>query len=309
MATQYPGLSDMFYDGPNVFKTQEGYRRSDEAAVNNQQSLAEALQKQQQDAQLHPLKMEYEQQRARQQRLESDLAEKQQPLKLNKLQYDAQEAEYKDMDRFGEALEKWGSIAEANGGSIPLPLQDRMPKELAAMFSQPDGWKQAKAAGTAMREHSQKWLAQQSKQGSAEDVAQLKAQVEKYKADQRRAGQENAARLAAEARKNAAATAAAGKKDVALKTLDQAYIHFSNLAATAEDPEMRAFYTAQAQQMSDQKFNLVNAQAGAKEAGKVDTGRVADLPTKPAPTAPTVNPPQRSTTTVKKDAQGRILLD
>jgi hypothetical protein len=173
--TNYPGLGDMFYEGANVFKTHEGFRRSEEAAAAHQQGLAEALARQQRDAEMHPLKMEYENQRARKQRLESDLAEREHPYKLKKVEYDAQEAEYKDMDRFGQALEQWGSIAEANQGQIPLELQARMPKELAAIFTQPDGWKQAKAAGAAMRQNSQKWLSQQSKQGSAEDIAALKA--------------------------------------------------------------------------------------------------------------------------------------
>ena len=205
--TNYPGLSEMFYEGPNVFKTHEGFRRSEEAAAAHQQGLAEALQRQKQNAQLHPLKMEYENQRARKQRLESDLAEREQPLKLKKVEYDATKSEYEDMDRFGQALEQWGSIAEANQGQIPLALQTRMPKELAAVFAQPDGWKQAKAAGTAMRENSQKWLAQQSKQGSAEDIAALKArQAAESAAERSRQAQldrESRERLAAQRLENA----------------------------------------------------------------------------------------------------------
>lgn len=306
--TNYPGLSDMFYEGANVFKTHEGFRRSEEAAAAHQQGLAEAIQRQRQESEIHPLKMEYENQRARKQRLESDLAEREHPYKLKKIEYDAQEAEYKDMDRFGQALEQWGSIAEANQGQIPLELQARMPKELAAVFSQPDGWKQAKTAGTAMRENSQKWLSQQSKQGSAEDIAAAKLQAQQARDAQRSADM----RYVAELRANTAKAVAAGSKAKAaetLKTLDAGYLKYIELASTATNEADRIFYTNLAQEIVQQKTAYINAQAAAKQTGTTDTGAVTGLPTRDAPKPRTVNAPTKNQPEVKKDAQGRIILD
>jgi len=306
--TNYPGLGDMFYEGANVFKTHEGFRRSEEAAAAHQQGLAEALARQQRDAEMHPLKMEYDNQRARKQRLESDLAEREHPYKLKKVEYDAQEAEYKDMDRFGQALEQWGSIAEANQGQIPLELQARMPKELAAIFTQPDGWKQAKDAGKAMRENSQKWLSQQSKQGSAEEIAAAKLHAQQARDAQRSADM----RYVAELRANTAKAVAAGSKAKAaetLKTLDAGYLKYIELASTATNEADRIFYTNLAQEIVQQKTAYINAQAAAKQTGTTDTGAVTGLPTREAPKPRAVNAPTKTQPTVKKDADGNIILD
>lgn len=180
MATQYPGLSDMFYEGPNVFKTQEGYRRSDEAALNNQQSLSEAIQKQQQEAQLHPLKMEYEQQRARQQQLNSDFAEKEQPYKLADLTRKGTANQETDdaagMDRLGYSLLQVGNLAKANGGSIPLQVQQRLSPEILQLVTQhgPDGLIKM---GTAIRENSKNYLGQAQKDEGKLAVADTAAGV------------------------------------------------------------------------------------------------------------------------------------
>lgn len=283
----------MYGNRPDVNKVIEGTYRNEMANTMAQQGLSDAVQRQQQEAQLHPLIMDERRQRARALQLESDLAEKQQPGKLREIEYKNQKAEYEDLDRFGQALEQWGSIAEANGGQIPLPLQGRMPPQLASMFSQPDGWKQAKSAGAAMRENSMKWLQQASKQGSAEEIAALKAEVEANK----EAGRNKRAAEANEMRvriANLMASKKAGDAEKARKTMDEAFVYYNEKAATARDPEERAFYTQQAQEIVNQKSAYIVLQAAAKAAGSVDTGAVTDLPTRPTPTSRTVNPPSKT---------------
>lgn len=306
--TNYPGLSDMFYEGANVFKTHEGFRRSEEAAAAHQQGLAEAIQRQQHEAAMNPLRVEAEKQLGRTRKLTADLAEKEQPYKLKKVEYDATKAEYEDMDRFGQALEQWGTIAEANQGQIPLELQSRMPKELAAVFAQPNGWKQAKDAGKAMRENSQKWLSQQSKQGSAEDIAAAKLRAAEARDAQRSADM----RYVAELRANTAKAVAAGSKAKSaetLKTLDAGYLKYIELASTATNEADRIFYTNLAQEIVQQKTAYINAQAAAKQTGTTDTGAVTGLPTREAPKPRAVNAPTKTQPTVKKDADGNIILD
>lgn len=274
--TNYPGLSDMFYEGANVFKTHEGFRRSEEAAAAHQQGLAEAIQRQQHEAAMNPLRVESETQLGRKRRLEADLAEKEQPYKLKQIDYNAQKAEYEDMDRFGQALEQWGSIAEANQGQIPLELQSRMPKELAAVFAQPDGWRQAQKAGKAMRENSAKWLSQQSKQGSAEDIAALKAReaTERQRlADEARARQaqldrESRERLARERIDNARKLAAdrrSGSSDK--KTLEQYAVELDRAAneVMLDDPQAANALRQRSMDILQKAASLKAASAGVND--------------------------------------------
>ena len=304
--TNYPGLSDMFYEGANVFKTHEGFRRSEEAAAAHQQSLAEAIQRQQHEAAMNPLRIEAEKQLGRTRKLTADLAEKEQPYKLKQIDYNAQKAEYEDMDRFGQALEQWGSIAEANQGQIPLELQSRMPKELAAVFAQPDGWKQAKNAGKAMRENSAKWLSQQSKQGSAEDIAAARLKAQQERDARRSEDMRYIAELRAKTQANKPGSASAAK---AVKSLDEGFIKYLELAASAPNEEDRMFYKQLAQEIVAQKTAYINAQATARQTGSTDTGAVTGLPTREAPKPRAVNAPTKNQPEVKKDAQGRIILD
>lgn len=274
--TNYPGLSDMFYEGANVFKTHEGFRRSEEAAAAHQQGLAEAIQRQQHEAAMNPLRIEAEKQLGRTRKLTADLAEKEQPYKLKQIDYNAQKAEYEDMDRFGQALEQWGSIAEANQGQIPLELQSRMPKELAAVFAQPNGWQQAKAAGKAMRENSAKWLSQQSKQGSAEDIAALKAReaTERQRlADEARARQaqldrESRERLAMQRLENAhklAADRRSGSSDK--KTLEQYAVELDRAAneVMLDDPQAANALRQRSMDILQKAASLKAASAGVND--------------------------------------------
>lgn len=274
--TNYPGLSDMFYEGANVFKTHEGFRRSEEAAAAHQQGLAEALQRQQYEAAMNPLRIESERQLGRTRKLTADVAEKEQPYKLKKVEYDATKAEYEDMDRFGQALEQWGSIAEANQGQIPLELQSRMPKELAAVFAQPNGWQQAKAAGKAMRENSSKWLQQQSKQGSAEDIAALKAAqaaesrrlADEARARQAQLDRESRERIAMQRLDNARKLAAdrrSGSSDK--KTLEQYAVELDRAAneLLIDDPRAAAALKQRSEEMIIKAQSIKAASAGVND--------------------------------------------
>jgi len=305
LSVQQPSLEEIYGSGPDFSKYIEGGQRSEMARQNHAQNLAEAQAQAYREQQLHPLAVQEKQQLIRQRQLGNTLAEAEQPFALKKIQYGAEEADYKAQQQFGQALEQWGSIAEANGGQIPLQLQQRMPPELAQLFAQPNGWQQAKQAGSAMREASMKWLQQQSKQGSAEDIAAQKAAMDKYKADLRAKAAEdaNATRLAVQRQM------AAGKGEAAVKTLDQAYVTYLNKASTSTDPEERAFYTQLAQEVVAQKNEYIDRQARAKLTGTIDAAAVASMPTVKAPPPRTVAPPTKGGAVYKKDDKGRIVLD
>ncbi len=94
-----------------------------------------------------------------------------------------------------------------------------------------------------------------------------------------------------------------------LKTLDAGYLKYIELASTATNEADRAFYKQMSQEIVQQKTDYINAMAAAKQAGATDTGAVTGLPTREAPKPRTVNPPTKNQPEVKKDAQGRIILD
>lgn len=276
LSVQQPSLDEIYGSGPDFSKYIEGGQRSEMARQNNAQNLAEAQAQAYRDQQLHPLALQEKQQLIRQRELGNELAAAKQPSELKKVQYGAEEADYKAQQQFGQALEQWGSIAEANGGQIPLQLQQRMPPELAQLFAQPTGWQQAKQAGSAMREASMKWLSQQSKQTSAEEVAAGKDAI-RLKAIQsaedraredrllreRLAGQrlDNARRLAADKR--------AGSSDK--KSLEQYAVELDRAASDLEFDDPRAAQILK--QRAVAAFEKAKTLKAASGQGRVDLQR------------------------------------
>jgi len=63
------------------------------------------------------------------------------------------------------------------------------------------------------------------------------------------------------------------------------------------------------QEIVQQKTDYINAMAAAKQTGTTDTGAVTGLPTREAPKPRVVNPPTKTQPTVKKDADGNVILD
>ena len=180
LGVNYPGLSEMFYDGPNVFKTAEGYRRSGEASQNNAQNLADAIQAHQFDTEMNPLRIAHQQGINAQRQLELDLAKKKQPGLL--AQAEQIPFDDKNLSALMSHFEGLGDMAVKNGG-LPLPIalqlkKSGFPEEILQELSTPQGAQRILDAGKSYRENSAKWLSQQSKQGSAENVAETKGDTQ-----------------------------------------------------------------------------------------------------------------------------------
>lgn len=179
LGVNYPGLSEMFYDGPNVFKTAEGYRRSDEASANNAQNLADAVQAHQFDQQMNPLKIRKQQLGNDTSQLEYDLAAAKQP----KLLADAEKIPFddKNFSALMSHFEGVGQTAVARGGLKPLdPLYVQLkrsgfPQEVLDELSTPEGAQRVADAGKSFRETNMRYQLQALKNEGAADVADTRA--------------------------------------------------------------------------------------------------------------------------------------
>ena len=266
--------------------------------INQDAALAEALYKQQQ----RPLDLAQTQEVTKGQQLTNQLTQQ-------KIDEALKGTQFKHLGEVGTALEQLGAIARDNGGNIPLWLQSQVPKDIAPMFAEEGGWQKALQVGKAIRENSPAWQKEQDVQSHKIEIQNLKGEVERYKADQRRAAMADAAAMRERIAKIMAGAKTAKDKQTAIKTLDQAYIDYTSKAAEATDPNMRTFYSQMAQDIVNQKTAYINAQAVAKEAGKPDVGAISDLPTRQAPTPRKVEPPSKSGPGWKKNANGEIELD
>ena len=296
-AVNYPDLKSMFGDY-SVGPTMEGYRRTQEASTNNAFNLQQAVAEEQRAADRAPIDLESLQQLARGRKLDADLKEAEQPTKLAELGRKAAastaEDQAKDLERIGYSYQQIGAVAKANGGKLPLSLQGRVPPEILAHLEEfgPD---QMVSHGDAIIKHSKSYLGQDQKAEGQMQIQQLKAEVERYKADQRRAAMKEAADARERiARQVAANRAAKGGAEKNIKTYTEAYIKYNQMASEATDPETRSYYVALANDMQEKRTAELVAMAGAKEAGKIDTGKAAGMETKPAPVAPTANPPSKT---------------
>ncbi len=296
LGVNYPGLADMFYEGPNVFKTVEGYRRADEASANNAQNLADAVQAYKHQDIMNPMLEQHQQGLNDLQDLNVDLARAKQPTLLRQ----AEQVPFDDkgFTALMNHLEGLGHTAVSRGGLSPLdPLamqlkRSGIPDEILQELSTPEGAARVRDAGKSFRENSAKWQAQESKQDSAKEIADLKAQVDKYKADQRRAADKYAADMRAQVAR--IMSNAKTKPDQIPKTLDAAIVDATNKAANAGDADTRAFFTSLAQEFTNQKTAFITQQAAARQAGQVDAGAVSGLPTTPTPAPRTVAPPSKA---------------
>lgn len=177
LGVNYPGLSEMFYDGPNVFKTAEGYRRSGEASQNNAQNLADAIQAHQFDTEMNPLRIAHQQGINAQHQLELDLAKKKQPGLL--AQAEQIPFDDKNLSALMSHFEGLGDMAVKNGG-LPLPIalqlkKSGFPEEILQELSTPQGAQRILDAGKSFRESSMKYRLQGLKNEGAQAVADTKA--------------------------------------------------------------------------------------------------------------------------------------
>ena len=187
-AVQYPDLSKMFGQY-SMYPTSIGLDREATANQNNALDQANTL-------------STIMQRQAQEKRLADESAAKiamdqaNQKKLLQQLDKSAADAKFNNTGAMMQQLEQWGNIAEQNGGSIPLALQNQMPEGIREVFANPDGWKIAKQAGQAYRENSAKWLKEAADRTTKENVATTGADAKNYAADAatRRAREANASR-------------------------------------------------------------------------------------------------------------------
>jgi len=267
----------------------------------DQQKLAESV------AQA-PYELQRKQLLASQAKREEDLASTlypgQKELATQKQQKELRQLQIPDIHNLAQGLTQAAAATKANGGQVPVWLAPQLPKHIVDALNQPGGADQMFAAGKAIRENADKFVAQESKQDSAESIAAEKARIKEQEEAGRnaRAAAANAlkARLAAEHN----ALVKSGNKDPSTwQALATKYTLAANNPNATD--EQRAVAAEAAQRAANMQAYYTSLAANTQLTGTPDVGKITNLPT--VPEKPMPNPTKSSG--VKKDAQGRILLD
>lgn len=152
------------------------------------------------------------QKRAREEDLASALYDQQKSNAVKKATVESKELSAKDIATYGQGLMQLGAAAKANGGSLPLSMMQSVDPEILKILQQPNGHEQIYNLGKAVHENSDKWLAQESKQGAAQAAVDTRADAMRDVADKNAAARLKAAELA-NARARAALAAKPAKQD------------------------------------------------------------------------------------------------
>jgi len=306
LGVQQPALSEMFYDGPNVFKTAEGYRRSDEASANNAQNLADAIQAHQNDQQMNPLRVQSKQQEVDKGALGLALDKARQPGLLAQAQN--MPFDDKGLSAMMSHFEGLGQTAVARGGLSPLdPLAIQLkrsgfPQEVLDQLSTKEGAQAVLDAGKSFRENSQKYQLQGLKNEGATDVASVRAQVQRELEAGRnaRAATANALRERLAQAHNAILKDSKQAKDPT--TWQARAIQLEKLSNDPSlSPEERAIYLEQANRAVRMQMEAID-RARAAAAGTPDLGSMG-IQTNQPPETPVLTPvapsPIRTTPTTR----------
>lgn len=117
--------------------------------------------------------------RMRNQALEDDLSTTLYPgrkeIAVAEQQKKQRELQAPDIHYLAQGLTQAAAATKANGGQVPVWLAPQLPKAILDALNQPGGADQVYAAGKAIRENADKFISQESKQGSAADIAATKA--------------------------------------------------------------------------------------------------------------------------------------
>jgi len=81
-----------------------------------------------------------------------------------------------DIQYLAQGLTQAAAATKANGGQVPVWLAPQLPKHIVDALNQPGGADQMFAAGKAIRENADKFVAQESKQDSSAAIAAAKAE-------------------------------------------------------------------------------------------------------------------------------------
>jgi len=115
----------------------------------------------------------------RNQALEDDLSTTLYPgrkeIAVAEQQKKQRELQAPDIHYLAQGLTQAAAATKANGGQVPVWLAPQLPKNIVDALNQPGGADQVYAAGKAIRENADKFISQESKQGSAAELAATKA--------------------------------------------------------------------------------------------------------------------------------------
>lgn len=281
-----------------AFDQQERVNRNNE--ILQQESLQDSLFK----AQEQPLKLEELRARAGESSARQKAQETATKLSQQHIDEAIRSSGYKKINDMGAALEQFGTIAKQNGGSLPLQYLSMVPKDMLPLFDMPNGADIALQAGKAIRENSGAWQLLGSKQEAAQGLADTKAATaaETEAGRNARATAANVLKLKLAAEHNALAKS--GSKDpTKWEALATKYVYIAN--DPNRSPEERDIARQNAINAANMQAYFVALAANTKNVGTTDVGRVSGLPTVQEKPMPNPTGPSK----VKKDAQGRILLD
>jgi len=241
--------------------------------------------------------------RMRNQALEDDLSTTLYPgrkeIAVAEQQKKQRELQAPDIHYLAQGLTQAAAATKANGGQVPVWLAPQLPKAILDALNQPGGADQVYAAGKAIRENADKFISQESKQGSAADIAATKADSAAEVARINAAARVKAAELA-NARAKAALAAKPTKQD------KQSYENYAvKLEAEADNLAMQGdaeslnkahYLKGLAQQYRDNAIKLRTAPTDVKTTSQEDLeSELGIRKPKPAgqaaPTAPATTKP------------------
>lgn len=149
------------------------------------------------DSAASPFNLAAKASKMRNQALEDDLSTTLYPgrkeIAVAEQQKKQRELQAPDIHYLAQGLTQAAAATKANGGQVPVWLAPQLPKSIVDALNQPRGADQVFAAGKAIRDNADKFVSQESKQGSAAELAATKAD-----------SAENVARINAAARVKAA---------------------------------------------------------------------------------------------------------
>lgn len=221
-AVNYPSLSEMYSSSPynvgtgRLMMGMERQKAAEETLARNA-----ALSEQERSLQevLNPLKVKREQALLDRDSELASYEKEARPLKLSADQYKLAGEKAKYMGQLGEVALQIGSMAKQNGGTIPLQWQQHVPAEFMEILKRPGGADTLIGMGNAAVTSTAKWLAQQSKQESAEDTAAARLLSAENRAREDRLSRERIAASRLESARKLAADKRATSSDK--KTLEQ----------------------------------------------------------------------------------------
>ena len=195
---QYPNLANSFGQGSFIGATQD-LSQMFAAQQNEQLNQQKALADQQFEAQQRPIQLASDTLKLGAAARDEDLASTLYPgKKANAVAAQRNEANKlsaPQVEQFGNSLLQLGTMAKQNGGVLQPWMKDSMniPDSLWQELHSPGGADKFITYGKAIIDNKDKFLSQESKQGSAADIAATKADAVKYSAEQSAAARRYAA--------------------------------------------------------------------------------------------------------------------